>query len=345
MVVLASVLLAAPADASSEVTVTRDAAVCHGETLVVGPHRSSCVHAAVDIGAPPYRQTPVTAPLVCFGDGTSGPRVQVLYAYVAGRPNRAAEVRRRLSRDWGPRMQAMITAASKGKDLAIRFAFNPGCNGLSMPVVRVASAKGEPEEQFARLIAALQDLGHTRTDRKYQVILDSWTTNGVCGLGELAPTMDQPHPANVHDGAPTAAGHTDAMSSAGAPEVVPIPRYSVVFRSTFGPRGPDCWEAGQSRAEVQLHELFHTLGAVQLSAPHSDDGGHCTDTPSVMCPVRRRPTVPACAKQRVEVLDCGFDDYWDPDPPSGSYLATADNIATSVYFGPQPQDRLALLPF
>jgi hypothetical protein len=303
------------------------------------------VHAAVDAASPPYRQEPVTAPVVCFGDGTSGPRVQVLYAYVGGRPNRASEVRRRLGRDWAPRMQAMITAASKGKDLAIRFAFNPGCAGLSMPVVRVASAKGEPEEQFARLIAALQDLGYTRTDRKYQVIFDSWTLNGVCGLGELAPTMDQPHPANVHDGGPTLAGHTDAASAAGLPDVLPMPRYSVVFRATGGPRGYDCWEAGQSRAEVQLHELFHTLGAVQLSAPHSDGGGHCSDTPSVMCPGGRKLAVRACATQRVQVVDCGFDDYWDPEPPSGSYLETADNIATSVYFGPQPQDRLAPLPF
>jgi hypothetical protein len=46
----------------------------------------------------------------------------------------------------------------------------------------------------------------------------------------------------------------------------------------------------------------------------------------------------------VEPIDCGLDDYWNPDPAPGSYLATGDNIATSVFFGPQPQDRLAASP-
>ena len=117
----------------------------------------------------------------------------------------------------------------------------------------------------------------------------------------------------------------------------------MVWRSTFGPRGPSCFELGTSKAEAQLHELLHTLGAVQLSAPHSDGGGHCTDFPSVMCP-RGKPMIKACARQRVEPIDCGLDDYWNPDPPQGSYLATHDNIATSVFFGPQPQDRLAASP-
>jgi len=57
-----------------------------------------------------------------------------------------------------------------------------------------------------------------------------------------------------------------------------------------------------------------------------------------------KPTVRACTNRPVEVLDCGQDDYWNPSPPSGSYLATGDNIATSVFFGPQPQDRLAASP-
>ena len=84
----------------------------------------------------------------------------------------------------------------------------------------------------------------------------------------------------------------------------------------------------------------HTLGAVQTSAPHSDGGGHCTDTPSIMCAVRKVPLVPACGRQRVQVLDCGSDDYWNPSPVAGSYLSTHRNIATSTYFGPQPQDVL-----
>lgn len=345
--VLLGALLAGPVQAG--VRVLPDAAPCGGLTLVVTPGHRSCVHADRYDGSAAARWAalpPATAPVRCYGDGTTGARVQLLYGYVAGHADGGARVAKQLRLATAPRMQAVVDAASDGKDLGIRFAFEPGCARLSVPTVRLPAAadKGSPEDRFGVVIQTLRGLGYTRTDRKYEVVLDGYTTNGVCGLGELAPTMDQQHPANLHDGVPTVGARTDVPSTLGAPEAVEVPRYSVVFRSTFGPHGPSCWELGQSHATVELHELFHTLGAVQLSAPHSDGGGHCTDTPSVMCQARRRPAVPRCAAQPVEVLDCGLDDYWNPSPAAGSYLARADNVATSVFFGPQPQDRLAASP-
>ena len=348
--VLPAALLVAPASASAGVRVLHRAPECGGLTLVVTAHHRSCLHPSGDAydaraEARWAGTRPATAPVACYGDGTTGPRVQLLYGYVAGRPSRAGEVIRQLRFEVTPRMQAVVNAASGGKDLGIRFAFQPGCAGLSVPVVRLPAGtlKGEDDAQFGRVVEVLQQLGYTRTDRKYQVILEGWTTDGVCGMGELQPTYDQPHPANLHEGVPTVGSRTDLPSTAGVSDLVPVPRYSVVWRTTYGPRGPRCYEMGQSRAQVQLHELLHTLGAVQLSAPHSDRGGHCSDTPSVMCP-GAKPTVRACALQPVEVLDCGSDDYWNPAPEPGSYLATGDNIATSTYFGPQPQDRLSAAP-
>jgi hypothetical protein len=338
--------LTVPASGSApEVRVEPGAPLCGGMTLVATARHSSCVHPVADAFAPSSPAPPATAPVVCYGDGTTGPRVQLLYAYVAGQPNRAATVVQQLRREIAPRMQGMVSAASGGKDLGIRFAFQPGCSGLSVPVLRLPAGtlRGSDEEQFARVIGVLEDLGYTRTDRKYQVQVDGSTRDGVCGMGELGATFDQPHPANVHDGTPTVGSGTDLPSTLGAQDTLPLPRYSMVWRTTYGPRGPSCFELGQSRAETQMHELLHTLGAVQLSAPHSDGGGHCTDHPSVMCP-RGKPVVKPCARQRVEPIDCGFDDYWNPDPPDGSYLATHDNIATSVFFGPQPQDRLGASP-
>ncbi len=338
-------VLSVPAQAAPAERVVAASGRCAGFTPV---GRFSCVHPEGDLydEAAATRWAGVaaaTAPVPCYGDGTTGPRVQLIYGYAAGRPNNAVAVTKLLRVAIAPRMQAVINAAAAGKDLGIRFAFNPGCAGISVPVVRfpASTEKGTPEQRFGVMIDTLQGLGYTRNDRKYQVIFDGFTTEGVCGLGELMPDMDQPHPANVHDGVPTVGARTDPLSSVGG---VPLPRYSAVWRSTFTARGPSCWELGQSKARVQVHELFHTLGAVQLSAPHSDGGGHCADTPSVMCPTQRKPLVKACATQPVEVLDCGLDDYWNPAPAAGSYLDSRENVARSTYFGPQPQDRLAASP-
>lgn len=46
----------------------------------------------------------------------------------------------------------------------------------------------------------------------------------------------------------------------------------------------------------------------------------------------------------VETLDCGMNDYWNPNPRAGDYLSTHLNVAKSQFFGPQPQDMLASSP-
>lgn len=321
-----------------------------GTTLLLGAARS-CVHSAVDsvdvrAQAQWVGKAPVTSPPVCYGDGQTGPRVQLIYGYVSGQKNRATTVLPLIRNGFAPRMQAMVKAASAGRDLGIRFTFNKGCAGLSVPVVAFPAsvvATGDANKQFDGMIARLQQLGFDRADRKYQVIWDRWNSGGICGLGELAPTLDQPAKANLHDGVPTV-GHTDVPSTVGVSS--PGPRYSAVWKLAFGPKGVDCWEVGQSKAAVQVHELLHTLGAVQLSAPHSDGGGHCTDTPSVMCMGGSGVpySEPRCGIQKVQVLDCGNDDYWSPAPAQGSYLATHDNLADSSYVGPEPQDQLAAAP-
>lgn len=352
VLVLVLAAVAAPADAGrGEIGVVANAEVCGGLTLIRGSHHLSCVHPSPD--QPHDARTaapPVAAAPVCYGDGVTGPRVQLIYGYLAGQRNSAAAVSQ-VRTQMAPRMQAMVKAASGGKDLGIRFAFAPGCKGLSVPVVRfpasvVAGSQGSAAEvQFGRMIETLQEAGFDRSDRKYVVIWDWWNGAGVCGLGELRPTLDQPMPVNVHNGVPTAGGHTDVLSTLGLGATASVPRYAAVWRHAFRAGGPGCWEEGQSRVSVQVHELFHTLGAVQLSAPHSDGGGHCTDTPSAMCQVRGKvPAVRACATQPVQVLDCGMDDFWHPAPPAGSYLEYGPNIAASAYFGPQPQDQLVFSP-
>lgn len=104
--------------------------------------------------------------------------------------------------------------------------------------------------------------------------------------------------------------------------------------------------------DLILHELGHTLGAVQTSAPHSSHAsGHCLDGQDYMCyedrdteppgltaispseirgfvveRATRPPYLLVCVDR--EYFDCGHDDYFHPEPAAGSYLATHWNVAS-----------------
>lgn len=86
-------------------------------------------------------------------------------------------------------------------------------------------------------------------------------------------------------------------------------------------------------ASVMLHELAHTLGAVQASAPHSTgtEGGHCNDGQDVMCYEdggQRANYDPNVCRGRPR-FDCGYDDYFNPNPTAG-YLRSHWNLAAPL---------------
>jgi hypothetical protein len=94
-----------------------------------------------------------------------------------------------------------------------------------------------------------------------------------------------------------------------------------------------------------LHEFSHTLGAVQGSAPHSSkdetsEPGHCNDEPDiqqggndVMCKSDKPDTAfeDACKESGFAFrYDCNNDDYFNPKPAPGSYLATHWNLGSPL---------------
>ncbi len=97
-----------------------------------------------------------------------------------------------------------------------------------------------------------------------------------------------------------------------------------------------------------MHEVFHTLGAVQRRAPNSTAGGHCFDGADVMCyrdgsRAGRRYTDKQCSttsNEIFEVLDCGGDDYFNPDPQPNSYLSGHWNTYDSLFLGSCRDPRL-----
>jgi hypothetical protein len=105
-------------------------------------------------------------------------------------------------------------------------------------------------------------------------------------------------------------------------------RFAFVFNpvlSDFNPRYV---------AQNGTHEVFHLLGAVQPSAPHTGGAGHCDDFQlDLMC----TGGDPSCQLRQYTTtvlplpLDCNGDDYFNPEPPPGSYLATHWNTYNSPF--------------
>src|SRR5581483_1736441 len=105
---------------------------------------------------------------------------------------------------------------------------------------------------------------------------------------------------------------------------------SAMFAVDFG-------YTGAQGARTFMHELGHTLGAVQNSAPHSSGAGHCWDGKDTMCYNDGGPNAGLCTPDfycsntcATEAFDCGHDDYFHRNPAAGSYLSTHWNIGNVV---------------
>jgi hypothetical protein len=107
-----------------------------------------------------------------------------------------------------------------------------------------------------------------------------------------------------------------------------------------GPSSHGWWPEGM------LHEITHNLGGVQWSAPHSTEPagfndpryGHCWQGYDVMCYVEDsgaahalRNDCPRIGGAIPQTYDCGRDDYFNPAPPAGSYLATHWNVYDNAF--------------
>ena len=97
--------------------------------------------------------------------------------------------------------------------------------------------------------------------------------------------------------------------------------------------GSACWHP-----QHLMHEIAHSLGAVQHGAPNSNGGGHCTDDHDRLCyqETGDEPVDVVCGDEYEMHWDCNHDDYFDPTPEPGEWLDTHWNIANSVFLAPPP---------
>jgi len=259
------------------------------------------VDVGADVPAIPFSGTPPPA-VQCDGDGIAGNRVQVLYAHASDVTDRFATYVNSF-RTWAAQADMIYrnSAAETAGERHVRFVHNINC------VLTVLDVTLPPrgDDTFDNMIASLQALGYNRSDRKYMVFMDA---NVYCGIGNVRGD-DSPGAGNLNNAGPS-----------------------------YGRTDTGCWGAN---GRTPAHELMHNLGGVQLSAPHTSGGWHCTDEWDRMC-YSDKPNYPPmtylCPDPAHDLLfDCHHDDYFSTNPAGGSYLATHWNGANNKFLVAGPQ--------
>ncbi len=239
------------------------------------------------------------AAMACQGDGVTGPRVQLVYAHAAGVTDRYASLLANLQL-WAAQVDDVfnLSAAETGGTRHVRYVHD----GLCVPTVASVTLTATGDDSFTNTINELRAQGYNRSDRKYLVWVDA---NVYCGIAQVYndDRSGQDNPNNGRGDVP-----------------------GMVARVDNG-----CW--GGSNL-VEAHELTHSLGGVQPTAPNATANDHCTDDYDRMCYVDAAGVtmrIVCSATSHENRLDCNHDDYFSTAPTAGSYLATHWNTANSVF--------------
>ncbi|AXU14732.1 hypothetical protein CRV15_18930 [Streptomyces clavuligerus] len=256
----------------------------------------------------------------CDGNGTSGPRVQLMYVRGDRQPDRFDQFRTQFQARAVNLNTKFVEASARmgGERREVRFVHDAGCTPTVLRVTVPQAAIDGGGQTTQQAIAAQ---GHTSNDRKYLV----WAENGVCGLGFGYHNDERPGQENFNN------------------TQVGWPMIGMGQGGCFGD------------INVDVHELLHTMGAVQRNAPKSTgpNGAHCYVDGDLMCyndgniPNPPGRLVPCDYPQRA-VIDCNRNMYFNPNPQPGSYLTRNWNIANSRFLirgggGSQPMPTQAQL--
>jgi hypothetical protein len=268
---------------------------------------------------------------------SNAPQIKVIYVYAAGAPDNLATYGNLIQNDAATIENKVATESNNTKSVRFDVGGTGGpCtadsrNRLDIQTVQLAQpASFYLNNTFDTVEAELEsDLvpadPHQRVN--YVVYLDNVhpSDTNVAGQGDLG--FDETH------------GYANPINQGRNGN-------GQLFAMIYGLGGSD-FVGGYGdgdRQETFLHEMSHTLGAVQMGAPHSSGAGHCYDEQDIMCYWDGGPYFtsggdltydPGCAGVGInESLDCNKDDYFSPNPSAGSYLATHWNEYDSVFLCP-----------
>jgi hypothetical protein len=272
--------------------------------------------------------TAASGGIKCSGDGTSGKRVQAIYAYIKGRTDRSATIIP-LIRMWAAQMSAIYNASAAETNGSRQIRWVHSNSSTCQLTVSKVTLPTSTINNFSATVNALRSRGFNKSNRKYSVWMDvPRSQSGICGIGQFIAD-ERPGTTNKNNG----------------PASIP----GLVARTDR-----DCWGLLSDDSDgggfalpsemTEAHELGHTLGAVQRGAPHSTHSagtgppnGHCFDEWDTMCydddfkPSTFPLTYSAgCLVSRAALLDCGHNDYFHTNPTSG-YLTTHWNPAKNGF--------------
>ncbi|MBO9523592.1 MAG: hypothetical protein J7518_18835 [Nocardioidaceae bacterium] len=258
---------------------------------VVESHGDGPVLAAATSGGSTYTDAPAR-PVTCVR-GSSAPAFQVVYAYPRDAGNRRSSAIRTIRRAMAQANGIIYKSAREtapGSDVRLRVRCNR-YQAISVATYAFSKAGADGRgETFRQIITAGRKAGFRSGASKYVVFWDSGIS-GMCGQAEM---------------------HLDTSRSVANANNTGN-NYAVVY-------GRTCWTGTST-----MHELGHTMGAVQNDAPHATGTAHCNQEQDVMCyadggPSGRTSNLRySCA--RIVRFDCGHDDYFRVGRTSG-YLAT-----------------------
>jgi hypothetical protein len=254
---------------------------------------------------------PTAATVQCDGDGTSGNRVQVIYAHASDHADRYSTYAGSIQSWVGGANQIYIdSAAETGGSRHVRWVTDTTCN----PNVLDVQLSTTGDDNFNNMVSELKSKGYNRTDRKYLVFMDA---NVYCGIASIWGD-DKAGAINSNNTGPS-----------------------------FARVDSGCWDSTNG-PQVAAHETMHNMGGVQMSAPHSSGGWHCVDEWDRMC-YSDSPNYPAmqyiCSSSSHDRLfDCNHDDYYSTNPAGGSYLATHWNAANNQFLSSDAVSGCGLVP-
>ncbi len=243
-----------------------------------------------------------TPPLGCYGTGSDGYRVQLIYARSASGSDRYSAYAASF-KAWAARLDDVVnqSAGQTGGTRHVRFVTDSSCN----PIVQRVTLSDSAMSNFGSMVTALHNGGYARTDRKYLVWADA---NVYCGIAEIYndDSADATPGRNYNNGNRAIQGSVARVDNG-------------------------CW--GQPNM-VEAHELLHNLGGVQLTAPNATGGYHCNDESDRLCyadGTRSSTMRQVCPLDHEALYDCNNDDYFSTAPDPGSYLGTHWNSANSAF--------------